>query len=83
MVGVLRGLNKNGIWAGPPAVAFCSLLVLYWARRGGGVGKLWNFWGKHWKLGVGRCLDLRIYLDTLGHGFSVETMPVVLSSEQY
>lgn len=34
MVGVLRGLNKNGIWAGPPAVAFCSLLVLYWARRG-------------------------------------------------
>ena len=34
MVGVLRGLNKNGIWAGPPAVAFCSLLVLYWARPG-------------------------------------------------
>ena len=40
MVGVLRGLNKNGIWAGPPAVAFCSLLVLYWARRG---GELENF----------------------------------------
>lgn len=34
MVGVLRELNKNGIWAGPPAVAFCSLLVLYWARHG-------------------------------------------------
>jgi len=46
MVGVLRGLNKNGIWAGPPAVAFCSLLVLYWARRGGGSWKTLEFLGK-------------------------------------
>jgi len=33
MVGVLRGLNKNGIWAGPPVVALASLAVLYVARR--------------------------------------------------
>ena len=34
MVGVLRGLNKNGIWAGPPVVALASLAVLYVARWG-------------------------------------------------
>ncbi|CAJ1364617.1 unnamed protein product [Effrenium voratum] len=33
MVGVLRALAREGIWAGPPAAACASLLVIYMARR--------------------------------------------------
>eukprot|EP00913_Durusdinium_trenchii_P009533 g8959.t1 len=33
MVGVLRGLTRNGIWAGPPMATLASLMVLYVARR--------------------------------------------------
>lgn len=36
MVGVLRGLNQNGIWSGPPIAALASLAVLYMARSPGG-----------------------------------------------
>lgn len=33
MVGVLRGLTRNGIWAGPPMATLASLMVLYVARQ--------------------------------------------------